>query len=108
MSASDGDGVRQEVRKYLVIFTLLLSLSMVTVGISYLHLSVPVTVFFAVSIAVVQVFFAAGYFMHLISEKRMVLYIVLAMTAIFFAGLLFLPSFEHHDPITGTVHHNVP
>jgi cytochrome c oxidase subunit IV len=38
----------------------------------------------------------ACYFMHLISEKKLI-YAVLALTAVFFVALLALPAITHSD-----------
>ena len=43
----------------------------------------------ALFIASVKAFLVAGYFMHLISERKMI-YIILAFTVFFFAGLMYL------------------
>ena len=52
-------------------------------------------------IACSKAFLVAGYFMHLISEKKMI-YGIMAFTAIFFAGLMFLTlySFSDFPPLT--------
>lgn len=105
MNTANPEEIKKETRKYFFIFLIILSLSLLTVGISYLRLSLPVAIFFALAITGIQVFFAAGYFMHLITEKRAILYIILALTVIFLSGVLFLPVFESHNTITGTVHH---
>lgn len=53
---------------------------MVTVGAYYVHLpSVALTVAVALFIASVKAFLVAGFFMHLISEKKMI-YGILAAT----------------------------
>lgn len=107
MSATSPEAIKNEVRGYMVIFAGLLTLSFTAVGLFYLHLPLTVAVTLTLLIAAVQVFLAAGYFMHLISEKTIFIYIVLAFTVIFFIALLALPNIEHHNPITGTVHGNV-
>ena len=48
-----------------------------------------VNVAVALFIATVKAFLVAGYFMHLISEKKMI-YGILVATVFFFAGLMFL------------------
>jgi caa(3)-type oxidase subunit IV len=108
MSTANPEEIKQEVKKYTFIFIILLSLSFVTVGISYLPLNIPARVFLALAIAAVQVFFAAGYFMHLISERTIILYVVLAMTVGCAVTVLALPSIEHKDPIFGTTHTMTP
>ena len=58
----------------------------------------------ALAIACVKVFLVAGFFMHLISEKKMI-FSVLSFTAFFFAGLMFLTLFSLHDFPKFTVTH---
>jgi hypothetical protein len=45
----------------------------------------------------------AGFFMHLVSEKKSI-YTVLAVTAFFFAGLMALTVWAMHDFPDNTVH----
>lgn len=106
MSAANPEAIQEEVKKYLVIFAVILSLTLLTVGISYLKLSLPLSVFFVLLIAGLQVFLAAGYFMHLISEKFFLVYFVVVMGVGNAVPLLALPIIENHDTITGTIHHN--
>ena len=57
----------------------------------------------ALFIACGKAFLVAGYFMHLISERKMI-YGILAFTAFFFIGLMFLTvwSFADFPPHTVT------
>jgi caa(3)-type oxidase subunit IV len=72
------------------IFVLLLVLTGVTVGVSYLHLSIGAAVGVALLVASIKGTMVACYFMHLISERKLI-YAVLALTVVFFLALLFLP-----------------
>jgi cytochrome c oxidase subunit 4 len=90
MSHNHGHDVQQEVRRYLTVFACLLAGTVITVGAYYLHLpNVALTIAVALFIATVKAFLVAGYFMHLISEKKMI-YGILAATVFFFAGLMYL------------------
>jgi cytochrome c oxidase subunit 4 len=90
MSSHHSHDVHQEVRRYLIVFGSLLAGTIITVGAYYLHLpSVALTIAVALFIATVKGFLVAGYFMHLISEKKMI-YGILAATVFFFAGLMYL------------------
>ncbi|HWF18538.1 MAG TPA: cytochrome C oxidase subunit IV family protein [Verrucomicrobiae bacterium] len=81
---------QQHVKKYLFVFYALIVGTIVTVAASYLPISsVALTVAIALFIACVKGFLVAGYFMHLMSEKKMIYGILLA-TVFFFAGLMFL------------------
>jgi len=50
----------------------------------------------ALIVAIIKGSLVACYFMHLISEKKLI-YAVLAVTAFFFAALMALPSFTVSD-----------
>ena len=68
-------------------FGALLVLTVVTVGVSYLHLPTAPAVAIGLSIAVVKAALVAMYFMHLKGEKPMV-YWPLGLTAFLFVALL--------------------
>jgi cytochrome c oxidase subunit 4 len=88
--------IDKHVRVYIAVFVALMVLTVVTVAISRLHLSVPVAVTVALLVATVKGALVACYFMHLISEKRLI-YAVLVLTAVFFAALLALPAITHSN-----------
>jgi cytochrome c oxidase subunit IV len=89
-SSSHGHHIQDEVRRYLIVFGCLIVGTVVTVGAYYLHLSsVALTIAVALFIASVKAFLVAGYFMHLISERKMI-YGILAATIFFVAGLMYL------------------
>jgi len=92
------------VRGYMVIYFALLAGTAFTVWASYLDLGHHWNIVLALVIACVKAFLVAGYFMHLISEKKMI-YSVLSFTAFFFAGLMFLTLFSMHDFPKFTVTH---
>ena len=89
--------INKAVRKYIAVFVALLAGTVITVGMYYVHIpSVPLTIVIALFIASIKAFLVAGYFMHLISERKMI-YGVLATTAFFFAGLMGLTLWALHD-----------
>ena len=88
--------IDKHVRVYITVFVALMALTIITVGVSYLHLSVPVAVTVALLVATIKGSLVACYFMHLISEKKLI-YAVLALTAVFFVVLLALPVITHSD-----------
>ena len=97
MSDHHSHDVKGEVRRYVLVFVALLVGTVITVAVSYLHIpNVPLTIAIALFIATIKAFLVAGYFMHLISEKKMI-YGVLATTAFFVAGLMFLTIWAMHD-----------
>ena len=98
MESADPQEIKQHVRKYVTVFVALLCLTIVTVAISRLHLSVPMAITVALVIATIKGSLVASYFMHLVSEKK-VIYATLLLTVVFFAVLMSLPLFHHSDPI---------
>ena len=82
-----------------MVFVGLMALTLITVAVSYLRLGVEAAIIVALIIATVKGSLVASYFMHLISEKKMI-YMTLILTAVFFAVLMALPLFHHADPIT--------
>ncbi len=104
-SASHGHhDVASEVRRYLIIFAALCVGTIVTVLASYINFgSSTMNIVVAMIIACIKAFLVAGYFMHLLSEKKMI-YAILVATVFFFAGLMYLTlwsseplSFIHHQ-----------
>jgi cytochrome c oxidase subunit 4 len=88
--------IDKHVRIYITVFVTLMALTIITVGISYLHLPIALAVTAALIVATIKGSLVACYFMHLISEKKLI-YAVLALTAIFFLALLALPAITHSD-----------
>ncbi|HYQ85704.1 MAG TPA: cytochrome C oxidase subunit IV family protein [Bacteroidota bacterium] len=104
MDFGDTQAIKKHVRVYVTVFITLLALTLITVAISRLHLNVPLAIAVALFIAAVKGSLVASYFMHLISEKK-VIYAALILTVVFFAALMSLPLFHHSNPI---IEHNVP
>ena len=96
MTSDHAADIDRHVRIYITVFVVLMVLTIVTVAVSYLHLSVPVAVTVALLVATINGSLVACYFMHLISEKKLI-YAVLALTAVFFAALLALPAVTHSN-----------
>lgn len=104
MSGHDAHDVKKSVRRYLLVFYALIAGTVITVGAYYVHIpSVAMTVAVALFIASVKAFLVAGYFMHLISEKKMI-YGILASTVFFFAGLMYLTVWSVGETPRGTVY----
>jgi cytochrome c oxidase subunit 4 len=96
MTSDHAADIDRHVRVYITVFVALMVLTVITVAVSRLHLSVPLAVTVALLVAIIKGSLVACYFMHLISEKK-VIYAVLALTAFFFAALLTLPVFTVSD-----------
>ncbi len=90
--------VKKHVRTYLMVFGALLVLTVVTVGVFYLHLPIAGAVVVALIVASVKGSLVACYFMHLISERGMI-YWILGLCALFFIVLLLLPVITEHDAV---------
>jgi cytochrome c oxidase subunit 4 len=88
--------IDRHVRVYIIVFVSLMALTLITVAVSYLDLPTPAAVALALLIATVKGGLVASYFMHLISEKKLI-YAVLVLTGIFFAALLALPVSTHFN-----------
>ena len=88
--------IDRHVRIYITVFVVLMVLTIVTVAVSRYHLPVPVAVSVALLVATIKGSLVACYFMHLISEKKLI-YAVLALTAVFFVALMVLPVVTVHD-----------
>ena len=96
MTSDHAVDIDKHVRIYITVFVALMALTIVTVTVSRFHLPVPIAVTVALIIATIKGSLVACYFMHLISEKKLI-YAVLALTAFFFAALMALPSFTVSD-----------
>jgi cytochrome c oxidase subunit IV len=97
MTAHAQEDFTHHVRRYLYVFYALLFGTLVTVGASYIpfgnhHVNIAV----ALVIACGKAFLVAGFFMHLISERKMI-YVLLCFTAFFFTGLMALTLWALHD-----------
>jgi cytochrome c oxidase subunit 4 len=93
------------VRRYLYVFYALLFGTLITVGASFIPFgSRGINIAVALAIASGKAFLVAGYFMHLISERKMI-YGFLAFTAFFFAGLMALTLWAFADFPPHTITH---
>jgi cytochrome c oxidase subunit IV len=89
-------------RVYLAIGATLLVGTVITVLARYLEFnSVALTIAVALFIASIKSFLVAGYFMHLISEKKMI-YLVMATTFFFFVGMIALIMWSDQDMPRGS------
>jgi cytochrome c oxidase subunit 4 len=95
-AAHDPAEIDRHVRIYITVFVALMVLTVITVAISYLHLPVAGAVAVALLVATIKGALVACYFMHLISEKKLI-YAVLALTVVFFVVLLALPVLTHSE-----------
>jgi len=102
-AAHDPAEIDKHVRTYLIVFGTLLTLTFLTVWVSYLHLEVHEAIAVALVIATVKASLVALFFMHLISERQVILMII-ALTIAFAFVLLLLPITTNLDHITIVPH----
>ena len=95
-AAHDPAEIDRHVRIYITVFVALMALTIITVAISYLDLPTPMAIAVAIFVATIKGSLVACYFMHLISERRLI-YAVLVITVIKFAALLALPAITHSN-----------
>jgi cytochrome c oxidase subunit 4 len=95
--AHDTHDVKKDVKKYLVVFAALLIGTILTVIMYYIHIpSLVITITVALFIATIKAALVAGFFMHLISERKAI-YSVLLATAFFFAAMMYLILWHRAD-----------
>jgi cytochrome c oxidase subunit 4 len=88
--------IDKHVRIYITVFVTLMVLTIITVLIARVHLPIPIAISVAMLVAIIKGSLVACYFMHLISEKKLI-YAVLGLTLAFFVVLLALPALTHAD-----------
>lgn len=89
-NAHSHDDIKKHVRTYMVIFFALLVGTAVTVWLNSVHFeSATLTIGIALFVAIIKAGLVAGFFMHLLSEKKAI-YMMLAVTIFFFVAMMFL------------------
>jgi cytochrome c oxidase subunit 4 len=93
------EAIKKEIRVYLIVFGALAVLTGLTVYACYgLKMPAHIAIAIALVIACTKGFLVAGFFMHLLSEKKLI-YSVLGLTVFFFAVLLWGPWHHFVDMI---------
>ena len=90
------EAIRKEIRRYLMVFAALGALTIITVAIAQFHLPTWQAVTLALVVATVKGSLVAAFFMHLVSERKLI-YAVLVMTVFFFGMLMWGPWHHRHD-----------
>ena len=90
--------IDRHVRVYISVFVALMALTLVTVAISYLDLPTGPAIALALLVALVKGSLVACFFMHLISEKKLVI-AVLGLTVLFFFFVLLGPWLTDLDQV---------
>jgi cytochrome c oxidase subunit 4 len=92
------DDISKHVGLYWKVFGALMVLTILTVGVSYLHLPTHTAIIVALAIATVKGTLVALFFMHLIDERKLI-YMVLSLTVVFFIVLMLVPLSTNLDRI---------
>jgi len=101
----DHESFKRHVRRYLYVFYALLFGTLITVGASYIPFgNHAVNIAVALFIACSKAALVAGFFMHLISERKLI-YGLLGFTVFFFLGLICLTIWAFADFPSPTVTH---
>jgi cytochrome c oxidase subunit 4 len=101
MDAHAGHDIRKSIRTYYMVFGALMVFTVITVGVSYLHLPIAFAVLVALVVATIKGTLVALFFMHLIDERKLI-YWVLTLTIVFFVFLMFVPLATNLNKIVGT------
>ena len=87
----DAESIRKETRTYIGVFIALAVLTVLTVAVSYFHMPPALAIGVALLIAAFKGSLVAGFFMHLLHERKLI-YWLLILTVVFFLVLLFWPT----------------
>tara|TARA_A100000164_G_C21712221_1_gene678762 strand:- start:403 stop:753 length:351 start_codon:yes stop_codon:yes gene_type:complete len=88
--------IQHHIKVYINVFIGLAILTVLTVAVSYLEVSFIEAFFIAITIATIKGSLVLGFFMHLITEKQAIIWILVA-TFIAFLILLFIPLISLTD-----------
>jgi len=102
-SEKDLQDVKRHVRQHLIIAVGLALGTLFTLWTSQTNFgSHSLNIAITLCVAAAQAFMVAGFFMHLLSEKKMI-YCFLVFTAVFFVVMMAITVFAHMD--TNVVHY---
>ena len=90
MNETEIQEFKQHIRRYLLVFVALGVLTVVTVAISYLHLSTGFAIALAMVVATIKAAMVAGSFMHVASEEKVIHWLLL-LSGAFLLFLFVLP-----------------
>ena len=92
MDHAHAEEMLKHIKIYIFVFLALAVLTLVTVWAAHLEVSPTMHIVIAMAIATLKAGLVAAFFMHLISENK-VLYSILAFTVVFFLVLIFITFF---------------
>ena len=90
------EDVRKHIKVYVLVFASLAVLTVVTVLVSYLSIPFVPALLIALAIATLKATLVALYFMHLVSEKQVILWILL-VSGVFLVAMFALFIGSHAD-----------
>ena len=90
MSNNSDHSIEHHIQTYIRVFIALGVLTVITVAVSYLEVSFIEAFFLAITIASIKGSLVLGFFMHLISERAAIIWILVATTVAFII-LMFIP-----------------
>jgi len=92
------EDIQHHVKVYMNVFIALAFLTILTVAVSYLEVSFIEAFFIAITVATIKGSLVLSYFMHLITERQTIIWI-LVITFIAFLILLFIPLISLTDQV---------
>ena len=95
MATESKESIEHHIQTYIRVFIALGVLTVITVAVSYLNVSF----FIAMTVATIKGSLVLGYFMHLITERQMIIWILVA-TVTTFIILMFIPLISLTDQVT--------
>lgn len=111
MASHASHDVRKDLKRYIAVFVLLLVGTIITVAAwkwggdviakMGMNPTLTLTIVIALFIAVIKAFLVAGYFMHLMSERKSI-YAILAATVFFFVAMMYLIVWSRDEMPKGT------
>lgn len=92
--------VKKHIRVYLLVFGALAVLTVVTVAVSYLDMPFYPALIVALIIATVKAGLVAAYFMHLVGERQVIMWVLISAGAFLIAMFaLFISSYADQEQI---------
>ena len=99
MATESKESIEHHIQTYIRVFIALGVLTVITVAVSYLNVSFIEAFFIAMTVATIKGSLVLGYFMHLITERQMIIWILVA-TVTTFIILMFIPLISLTDQVT--------
>ena len=97
---SSAHEIQSHLKKYYMVFGALLVLTGLTVAVAEMHVSMTMAIVIALFVASIKGTLVACYFMHLMEEKSMLIWI-LALCGLFFLVLLLVPMITINEQDLG-------